>query len=894
MMNRPSVDTDHRPIRLSGLVERHEAIALFGATYLHGGMPRDAVVEVLGRHARDPDPGLGRKCFQSREAAVAHVRELAKSDARAEIDRIDAASAPMGDRVGLWMARNWPSFRGRQVAALATEAIRDKRRRECMSIVRDGFSPRVVLVPDGVRFPRMVEIGDPVWVLDLTRFPIEPVGLRPDVVVGRSVVNVVDHPYFDALLRYDLAETAGLFALDSPDPETSQLTGTDEGVRVYLSEEDGRREIARLADTLSAAFGEHVSIAAAPAARSRLLPAPGPSDGLGAHGVSALLAFRSDTEGLVEPSHGQDVVGVGGADSDPSAMAEPVATARKAGSPGNGASTSGETGHEAPMAGPVEATPSIVAPTQVHSLATSAGFDGERPDPAPGERDDDRGSVLVDADVSGNGGSPSRPAPGLTGNEGAHPQGSEWDGTADGQGLDASGDGRGQRSLIPDDASGEPSDEGGDDVRLLPEVLTAIRDVDVDAALRAMAVLVPLVRLPVAPLVDLAPVVSIADPSRAWPDPTDDTSAFSSTDGTERERSSLLATTLDQVGDGPDGFREHARREGADTVPRDEGPDSPVDGDPHVHDGIDEANEPGQADDDVHGRMAPVAPVLAFHDDTRPPDPSHVAMPIHDVAHLLGDPPGCFGILGHGAPVDVLPRAWLDAVASSLVRHEAGPAATPSPEPRGVVADASDGGHGGAWGLPRAHALQDGDVDVPPGDPEGDRATSAPAVVGVTWSVHGELEDGVPPAPMTETRPALDPTVGETTFDLPYEVAAADDPGVIEGDVEGGPPTSPRVSEDDAATSGMDTLEMDVASLAASSVTVHKPDVHGGVVGAGVPATSVVVVEDRGGDLGDRYDLIHVPAYFERAVRLYRPSHVTPSNSLAVRVDAWLRASRGA
>ena len=295
---------------LSGLVDRAEALDMFGATYLHGGPVGQPIVEILGRHARDPDPGLARKCFPSLHAAVEHVRDLARREARTELDHIEAAHRPRGERLGLWVARNWPSQRGRHVAVLATEALREQRKAGFKAILRDGFEPRVSRLPDGIRFPCILDDGTPVWVLDLSHVPFRPIALRRDEVARRTVVNVVDHPYFDALLRYELSETPGRFAFDAVDPTTPRLAGPDEFLQVFLSEDDGRREIARLAESLSAAFGCDLAgmparigtgdgpVAALPPAAPPAAPSPdaAPLDAMPADPIPSSMPVRLEAD----------------------------------------------------------------------------------------------------------------------------------------------------------------------------------------------------------------------------------------------------------------------------------------------------------------------------------------------------------------------------------------------------------------------------------------------------------------------------------------------------------------------------------------------------------------------------------------------------------------------
>lgn len=279
----------HAPFQ--GLLERTDCIRTFGATYLHGGSHREPIREILGRHPRDPDPARDHRCFASREVAVAHVRGLARQDAEADLARLDGSVTPTGTRVRLWLARNWPSYRRHEVGPLASQAILAARRREQRDVLRHGYEPRVILLPDGLRFPVLIDVGAPVWVLDLSRFPHERVSLKVDEVVGRSVLNLDDHPLFDALVRYELGDTPGLFGLDSSDPSTSKLSGPDDVVRAFMSEASGMREIARMAATLTAAFGAEVPLdvpilhappvprALPDAPRRAALPPPEPSPG---------------------------------------------------------------------------------------------------------------------------------------------------------------------------------------------------------------------------------------------------------------------------------------------------------------------------------------------------------------------------------------------------------------------------------------------------------------------------------------------------------------------------------------------------------------------------------------------------------------------------------------
>lgn len=240
----------------SRLLRRVEAIAIFGATYAHSGNWRDPVVELLGTRTSDPDPFARRTLYPSERDACKAVAELARRGAGEEIRRIDGELGKPSMRMRLVLARNWDARRSRETGNLATAAILDKAKRECRKALEENFKPRIQRLPETLRMPCILPLGTPVWVIDVAQFPARPIGLRNDVVARRDVVEVFDHPVFDVVVRYALAETPGLYAYDTLDRATQVLMAPDDS-RAFLVEARARKEM----DAVSQCLKEFIGVA---------------------------------------------------------------------------------------------------------------------------------------------------------------------------------------------------------------------------------------------------------------------------------------------------------------------------------------------------------------------------------------------------------------------------------------------------------------------------------------------------------------------------------------------------------------------------------------------------------------------------------------------------------
>ena len=238
----------------TGLVERAAAIGAFGVSYLYAN-PREPVVEVLGWHKADPDPGRNRTVYSSEPPALAHARKALVDEIEREIARLDPIVATRSARIRLWFARNWPRMRDAETGILATEALLDKLYRRRADLLEGRERVEIRRLPPVLRMPRILSVGAAVHVIDLSRFPDEKASLKVDSIRQRRVLAVHEHSAFDAVVRYELTATPGVFALDTPDIAAVQLSGQDPYVRVFLHESDARRETQRLSENMRSIFG---------------------------------------------------------------------------------------------------------------------------------------------------------------------------------------------------------------------------------------------------------------------------------------------------------------------------------------------------------------------------------------------------------------------------------------------------------------------------------------------------------------------------------------------------------------------------------------------------------------------------------------------------------------
>jgi hypothetical protein len=312
---------------------RQAAIEKFGVTYLLGDSSTSPIHETLGLHAVDPDPLLGRATFRTLDGALSHAAVLAAAEsntrlAREASDRVwieDSISTPSA-RFRLWLARNWPRRRTSEIGILATESLLARDAPPPSSAGRSP-DPAVLRLPDLVRLPPVLELDTEVVVLDLRNFPDCPLALRRDRIARRTVVAVGDHPVYDVVLRYSLAETPGAYSYDAP-YANGRLDTNDVEARAFVDAAAAAAEIERLSRNLQATFPAFTSAAApVPQAtqpdRAASIQSPSPSGAM----ASLPNALAGDGEAAIQsaaPSPAAEPLPAAAA-APPPVVVEPVA-----------------------------------------------------------------------------------------------------------------------------------------------------------------------------------------------------------------------------------------------------------------------------------------------------------------------------------------------------------------------------------------------------------------------------------------------------------------------------------------------------------------------------------------------------------------------------------------
>lgn len=245
---KPASDKDNfpKPTRWT----RVDAIEAFGVCYVVSGDWRAPVVETLG--ARAIDPFSATTTHPTEAAALAHVRQAARAEAEREISRVEGIMSDRSFKARLAVARSFKALRRNGVGILATESIFSHRLKEYRSLLKNGVPDKVKRLPERVRLPIVLPVGLPIHVVDTRGFPGRPLERRLDEVKAYHLVESSNHAEFDALPRYELKDTPGLFSFDFPEIDGMRLAlhGFHTGLSGFILEQAADDHVERFAKAI--------------------------------------------------------------------------------------------------------------------------------------------------------------------------------------------------------------------------------------------------------------------------------------------------------------------------------------------------------------------------------------------------------------------------------------------------------------------------------------------------------------------------------------------------------------------------------------------------------------------------------------------------------------------
>jgi hypothetical protein len=226
-------------------------MSVFGVTYVHSGGWLDPVVELLGRQTPESVFEHSEGMFFSIESdAVRYVRTLARRHADDCLAERSQFLSRKADMTRLAAARNFPALRTRYSMLLAEDEILKRKEASAVRLLKNGFTPKISRIPASLRFPRVLQMGADIHVVDYRNFLRNPVRIRTEKIVERIIVPASKGGIFDAVVRYSVSNMKGLAGYDTTDPSVAKLSRYATGIELFISRRKAEEFIGQLVERI--------------------------------------------------------------------------------------------------------------------------------------------------------------------------------------------------------------------------------------------------------------------------------------------------------------------------------------------------------------------------------------------------------------------------------------------------------------------------------------------------------------------------------------------------------------------------------------------------------------------------------------------------------------------